>query len=143
MRKENYAKDSIYIFYLTLDGHYLSENSVYRLEGEKEINYISYGEDVAEWLKLCMKESVFDNSLREILYQYRKIIMELSGKSNGGNSIMEIKNHIMASPENLETAINLVDGLTEAKIEIQYLFWKDLEKALKEKNYALENLCNQ
>lgn len=142
MRKENYAKDNIYIFYLTLDGHYPSENSIYKLEGEKEINCISYGEDIAEWLKLCMKESIFDNSLREVLHQYRKIILELSGKGNGGNSIMEIRNHIMASPENLGMAINLVDGLTEAKIEIQYLFWRDLERALKEKNYIIENLFN-
>lgn len=143
LRKENYDKNSIYIFYLTLDGRDPSENSIYKLEGEKEINCISYAEDISEWLKLCMKESIFDNSLREILNQYRKIVLELSGKGNGGNSIMEIKNHIITSPENLEMAINLVDGLIEAKIEVQYTFWKDLEKALKDKNYVIENLFNQ
>ena len=44
--------------------------------------------------------------------------------------------------EQVTAAVKTV-ALIEAKIEVQYTFWKDLEKALKDKNYVIENLFNQ
>ncbi len=140
---ENYKKENIFIYYLTLDGREPSLNSIQNLVIGKDIRCISYKEEILEWIKHCMKESIFDNALREILNQYRRLIMILSGKTVGGKATMEIKNHIVNSSENLEIAVKLVDSLIEAKIELQLLFWSELENELIKKGYLLEDISNQ
>ena len=64
---ENYKKENIFIYYLTLDGREPSLNSIQNLVIGKDIRCISYKEEILEWIKHCMKESIFDNA--EVLFK--------------------------------------------------------------------------
>ena len=66
------------VFYLTLNGTDPSDDSKGNLlEGKDYVN-ISYKDDIAEWLKSCIKEAVEIPILRETIKQYIILIKKLT-----------------------------------------------------------------
>ena len=135
MKEEGIKPENISCYYLTLDGKKPSNDSLNGLEVGKDVQLISYAFDINNWLEQCIKESVYIPSLREIIIQYKKLIFELTGQNEEGKSVMEIKKEIMKSKENFEAALDIIDAVTETKIEIQYSIWEELEAKLSEKGY--------
>lgn len=125
-----------YLYYLTLDGHDPSSESCSDLN--KVIN-ISYSENILNWIGEAISISAKEAKLREVLVQYEELLEKICGKDI--DYTMEIKDYILKNADNYDFAKSLEVGLTEAKVELQYKFWKRLEARLEEhlsKVYGLD-----
>lgn len=139
LRYYNFKKDNNNIFYLTLFGVEPNKISYKDLKIGVDFNIISYKYDIINWLTECRKEAVEYPLLREGISHYINLIKFLTGQSN--NSIMdrEIRETIISSPENLKSAILLQQNINDAKIEIQWSFWKELIAYFKEEGINFES----
>lgn len=126
VRYHNYSKDNV--FYLTLFGDEPTKESSGDLEINKDFKLLSYKYDITNWLDKCKKEAVNLPLLREGITHYINLIRFLTGKST--NEIMEkqIRDFIALTPENIKSAITVANSLEQAKIKLQYLFWKSLKE---------------
>ena len=118
------------LLYLTLNGKKASENSLNGLTDDK-YQTISFEVEIINWLEKCICLSAQKSVLREALIQYKILIEKLTGKN------MTINNEItelLLKDNNIESAINISNAVTDAKIEIQWKFWQSLFNELEEKN---------
>jgi len=133
MKEEGF--EDIKIVYLTLFGTEPSKESIGALD--KPIDLISYDYHIREWISNAIAKSATIPTLRESLVMYLNLIDSLTGHSFSRRLIMETKDLIIKSKENLKSALLIAQSLTEAKIEIQNKFWNSLEDQLK-KEYTIE-----
>ena len=131
--KEN-KFNQIKLIYLTLDG---SEPSEVSLKGENgqdsDLNVIciSYRVHIISWLEECMKlqEVQRISPIREILFQYRDLLNELTGQPTNTGYSMKLKN-ILEQDKNHELIPDLEDMILEFKVHLQYEFWEELKKQI-------------
>lgn len=137
-RYHNFIKDKSkksFLFYLTLDGHLPSDNSIGKLK-ESDFFNISYREDILKWLNLC-KEKVCDiPRIKEPIQQYIDLVKELTGQSLNDEYIMSIKDFITKNPKNFKLAKDITEAFEKSKVKIQSLFLKELSDLLKN-NYKI------
>lgn len=134
LRYYNYSRDNI--FYLNLDGSDPSENSYQDLEKDKHFKIISYEYDILNWLENCKKESVSLPLLREGIAHYINLIKHLTGQSNNTTMDKEIID-LLATPQNIKTAIKIENSIKGAKSKIQWNFWKQLREEFKSRDITL------
>ncbi len=135
VRYHNFSKDNL--FYLTLFGEEPTKESTGNLQVNKDFKLLSYKDDIIKWLEKCKKEAVNLPLLREGITHYINLIKYLTGKSN--NEIMEnqLRDFIAETSENLKSAIKVTNSLEQAKIKIQYLFWKFLKEEFENKGIKI------
>lgn len=138
MKEEGIKAENISCYYLTLDGKEPSKDSLNGLKIDIDVKLISYENDIKKWIHTCIKESVYIPSLREILMQYKNLILDLTGQCDGGKLEMELKTLILENKETFGNTINLLNALTEAKIEIQKYFWNDFIEELSNLKYYID-----
>lgn len=134
LRYYNYSRDNI--FYLNLDGSDPSENSYQDLEKDKHFKIISYEYDILNWLENCKKESVSLPLLREGIAHYINLIKHITGQSNNTTMDKEIID-LLATPQNIKTAIKIENSIKGAKSKIQWNFWKQLREEFKSRDITL------
>ena len=138
LRYFNFNKDNI--LYLTLFGDEPSKNSYGNLEIDKDFKLLSYKNDIIEWLIDCRKEAVEYPLLREGISHYINLIKILTGQSSNHIMNTEIRDYITSSSENLKNASLIEKSMINAKIKIQWNFWKELkEQLIKNKIELVEN----
>jgi hypothetical protein len=131
------------LFYLTLDGRLPGENSAEGLKPIKEdgeiIGYeglrtISFCGDVINWLNKCLAlpETIKIAPIREILLQFKDILLKLTGKTEGGAK-MEIVNKLMMSAENMKSAIDIESALPQAKAGVMLNLFRELRRGFESK----------
>jgi hypothetical protein len=128
----------VHVIYLTLYGDPPSSQSLGALDLE-EIILASYKDDIHTWLEHCAR-SVVDSIVREPIRQYKWLIEDLTGQSlwKGYAYLMSVKDLLMTE-QNLELAIDISQALVEAKIEVQFNFWQDLERALVKRGFEIDD----
>ena len=129
------------IFYLTLDGHMPSKESIGTLKREC-ICSISFQNEIITWLNACLNtsETIRIGSIREIIIQVIDILKMLTGKREEGLE-MELQKLIMTSKENMKNA----DLLRKAAEQVEYEMLSKVLLALDhriEKRYGLKRLIN-
>lgn len=117
------------IFYLTLYGEVPSDYSI----GEgglkmEDVKLLSYSQDVKSWLEECKKEAVNFPILRETITQYIHIIKYLTGQTMNQQIEKQIINIIALTPDNIKNSIDICSNINNAKVKIQWLFWKFLKE---------------
>lgn len=132
--KDEGYKD-IEIIYLTLYGDEPSDQSRGKLSSDF-IKIVSYKDDIVAWLNHSLKEETLKPVIRETLVQYQSLIKKLTGQYFPEGYIMEIK-ELLIDEKNIEVAVGLSQAVVEAKIDIQFAFWEELEKRLKEAGYKI------
>jgi hypothetical protein len=72
INNDGISKENIRVFYLTLDRHDPSAESLGKYESLENINgaTIDYEREIQDWLNLCLKECVNQPFLRESIIQY-------------------------------------------------------------------------
>jgi hypothetical protein len=126
VRYHNYKPKNI--FYLTLFGISPSMSSYGNLQQDKDFKLISYRDDIAFWLNEC-KNLIKDKPLiHEGINHYLNLILHLTGQSNNKRMNNEIRDVITKNTDSLKTAARIEENYLNAKIQIQWLFWKSLKK---------------
>ncbi|NJN99642.1 MAG: PD-(D/E)XK nuclease family protein [Anaerolineales bacterium] len=132
---EDKGYKDIEIVYLTLYGDEPSDESRGKLSSNV-IKTISYKDDIVAWLNHSLKAETLKPAIREILIQYQSLIKKLTGQYFPEEYIMEIK-ELLIDEKNIEVAVVLSQAVVEAKIDIQFAFWQELERGLKEAGYKI------
>lgn len=144
--------NKIKVFYLTLDGHDPSEQSLgntlslegEKVEGKEEVINLSYDVNISKWLEKCIKESSRVPTLRETLIQYLEVVNKLTGNTINKDYQSEVSEYLMKSSKNMELARDIGQGYKKAINNIKFKFWEDLEKEVLEntkfKNFRISPL---
>lgn len=103
--KKGYSKDNIDIYYLTLDQHEPTEESVSTSgkypELVEKVQCISYGSEIIEWLKECAKESYAKPILRESINQYINLLQKMTNNESSVSERIELMNIVGKNADNL------------------------------------------
>ena len=132
-----FSDSRIKLIYLTLDGSEPSEEALKAVNGQgnalsiDDVILISYREHIIKWLEECMKlEEVQRSSpIREILFQYRDLLKELTGQPTNTRHSMELTK-LLIKDKNYELIPDLEDMILEFKVHLQYEFWEELKKQI-------------
>lgn len=124
------ASDSsnVFLIYLTLDGKEASYASRGSLKNE-EIIYLSYEENIVEWIKQCIVEASHEN-VKVVLIQYLALIEKITNQ----NSKKENKEltKLLLLDGNMSIAIKIQNALKWAKATIEMEFFRALYENLKD-----------
>lgn len=123
----------ISIVYLTLHGDQPSKQTLGTLVDrvDKIIHCVSYEQDIHAWLDECVNSAARYPVVRETIDQYQRLIEVLTGHSLSKGYTMEVRDLLM-DEKNIALAVDIAQALVEAKIEIQFAFWKELEHSLRQ-----------
>jgi hypothetical protein len=118
-----------HLIYLTKYGSDAEEHS------HRGVEYlrISYREDILAWLDLCIKEVNTLPAIQQALIQYQYIIRKITGTSMTAKLKKEIV-ELLITGRNLESANLISESILEAKGEILFRFFQNLELAISESN---------
>lgn len=128
----------IAIVYLTLKGHEPSKQSLGKLvdRADEVVHCISYEEDIHAWLDACIDRAARYPVVRETIVQYQRLIEVLTGHSLSRGYTMELRD-LLIDEENIALAADISQALVKAKIEIQFKFWQELERRLREEGFTV------
>ena len=145
--EEGYSKDNIDIYYLTLDQHEPSEESVSTSgkfpELPEKVQCISYGSEIIEWLEKCAKESYAKPILRESINQYINLLQRMTNNESSVSERIELMNIVGKNEDNLESAMFLIKNYRHIQWHTISDFWKELSDALDLAGYKLTEFIDK
>lgn len=115
------------VFYLTLDGHSPSKESMGDCT-QDSIVYLSFESEILEWLKQCGEIAWQAPSISAIIQQYISLLEKLTGTKQEDEFMMLIQNMIQSSQSNYENAAAIAEGLVDARIAMMQKVFADVEK---------------
>lgn len=141
IEEDKISEDGIEVYYLTLDGHEPSEDSV-KLSGkfpklQDKVKCISYSVEILEWLRTIVKECYNKPSLRESIIQYIKIVEDMTNNDASIEEIKEIAHLIGMNEDNFLSTKFIIDNIDNVKCHIVIEFCKELEHELLEKGFKI------
>lgn len=125
-RYHEYAKNLNFkpiLFYLTLDGHEASEQSLGSLSEKPTL--ISYKNQITQWLTACVKEAAMKPALREIIIQYQHLINQLTGNTMSEAEKQQVLS-LVAQSDNAESAAIIVRNWNHVRWHTEWDFWTEL-----------------
>lgn len=142
IEEDNIPEDGIEVYYLTLDGHKPSEESV-KLSGrylklEDKVKCISYSAEILEWLRTTVKECYNRPSLRESIIQYIKIVENMTNNDLNVDEIKELSNLIGQNEDNLQSTRVLLDNFIHIKWHTIHDFWEELTEELTDRGFKVQ-----
>jgi len=90
---ENIPKAQIHVFYLTLDGHEPTQESLGDFKKLSNINgkCISYKHEILNWLNDCVNVVIDQPFLRESILQYKKLLNKMTNNESNIEERIKIK----------------------------------------------------
>ncbi len=136
---EKIPSENIYVFYLTLDGHSPSLESLGEFKELNNINgnCISYEEHILEWLNICLKDVVDKPFIRESIIQYQKLLKKMTNNETDLNERIRLKEIIGKSESSLTSTKYLIDNFKHVEWHTIADFWNELELELKNNNFKI------
>lgn len=138
--EESIKEENIEVFYLTLDGHYPSESSIFTSKKypqlKEKLCCITYPNEIKNWLKRCAREVYNEPFQRETIIQYLKLIKNMTNDVDIEERL-EIKQIIGESQNNLKSAKLLIDNIKHIHWHTISEFWDNLANSLKEKGFEI------
>ncbi len=129
---EKIKGENIHVFYLTLDGHEPSDESLGEFKTLKNINgqCISYENHIIDWLNLCVKEVYNQPFIRESILQYKKLIIKMTNSNTSIEERKRIKDLIGKDEDSINATKYLFDNFHHVKWHTIADFWNELAEAL-------------
>ena len=139
-KEKKFSDNQIKLIYLTLDGSEPGEESLKAENGEDsdlskdDVKLISYKKHIISWLEECIKLQEIQriSPIREIIFQYRDLLNELTGQPANRRYSMELKD-ILVENKNYELIHDLEKAILEFKVHVQLEFWKKLTEIMRDK----------
>ncbi len=146
VEKYKIPTESVDVYYLTLDGHEPSEESVSTCkkypELQNKVQCISYKYHITNWLKKCMQFAYDKPFQRETILQYLKLINTMT-KNVDDEDLIDIIKLIGDSNDNLKSAKMLIDNTKGIHKRIIADFWVDLADKLGNKYNVVQKPKNE
>lgn len=137
---ESISKDNVKVFYLTLDRHLPSSESLGKYQNLEEINgkTIDYEHEIQDWLSKCLKECINQPFLRESIVQYKNLINQMINDNNNIAERLEIKSLISSSEENMKSTKLLIENFKHVKWHATWEFWNELCEEFEKKGFIIK-----
>lgn len=131
------------LYYLTLDGHLPSPESVGSLTtiqdnhgnvtGYAGVRLISFRREILLWLGKCLeqRETIRIGSIREVIMQLEALLRKLTNQS-GKDQNMETVDLLTSSRECMKAAVEIERSLADCKKKIMIKLFQSLEAGLAE-----------
>lgn len=141
VEEDKIPEKGIDVYYLTLDGHEPSEDSV-KLSGkypelQDKVKCISYSVEILEWLRTIVKECYNKPSLRESIIQYIKIVEDMTNNYTSEDEIKEITSIIGMNEDNIMSAKLLIDNFDHVKKHTIFNFCIELGSELRSRDFEI------
>lgn len=132
VKDEKIPPENIRTFYLTLDGHEPSVESIGKYATLEALNgkCISYSIEIISWLERCLKLVYDAPFLRESLIQYKKLIEKMTNNDTEVQQRIELRDAIGRNHENMSSAKMLIDNFKHIKWHTVRDFWDELADSL-------------
>lgn len=142
---ENIPKENINVFYLTLDGHLPTSESLGKYEILENMNgrTIDYEHEIQNWLTLCLHECISQPFLRESIIQYINLIKQMTNDNTNIQERIEIRSLISISSENMASTKLLVENFKHVKWHTTMDFWDELCFELEKQGFKIDSKPNQ
>ena len=114
------------VYYLTLDGHEPSTNSLGNLE-ENAVECLSFATDIRGWLIRCGEIAWRSPAVSEIIRQYISLIDKLTGNVQEDEYMSMIKNMVGVSKENYQSAFAIEHALKLVRTEMMQRVFSEIE----------------
>ncbi len=130
---------NIFTFYLTLDGHEPSTESLGKYKELQNINgkCISYPEIIVPWLDRCITYTANKPFLRENILQYQSLLKKMTHNDIDRNERIEIRDRIGSDKSAMNATKYLLDNFKHVKWHTVADFWKELENHLTTKGFTV------
>lgn len=140
--KEGMPEDNIEVYYLTLDGHAPSEDSV-NLKGiypglKNKVVCISYSFEIINWLERVVREGFAMPSFRESVIQYIKVVRKMTNNNSTIEERKEITNIIGSDLNNVKSFKLLVDNIKHVRWHTIDSFWIELMCNLENEGFIIQ-----
>lgn len=141
---EKIPENNISTFYLTLDGHEPSDDSLGSFKNLENINgnCISYPIEILEWLKKCLTVTTEEPFIRESILQYITLIEKMTGNQTDIKQRLEIKTIIGKNSDNMNSTKMLIDNFKHVKWHTVRDFWDNLRDKLVENGFKVISTPN-
>ncbi|MDE0272011.1 MAG: PD-(D/E)XK nuclease family protein [Gammaproteobacteria bacterium] len=126
---EGYDKESIRLLYLTPFGHEPSKQSVGDIP-VKQIQLVSYRDDLPNWLIGCQRRAFSDPGLRESIAQYRRLILQMTNNDYEAEHMNELK-ELLRRDDNVVLARQISRTLIDVEVELVGKFYGLIEELLR------------
>lgn len=130
---EAYAPTDVWLIFLTPDGR--SAESCRQPNGACLLTW-SYHQHIHAWLTACLPPARAHARLHHVLVQYLDLLTDYHNQ-HVQQSLSEQLAHHLLQHDLLTEAATIQDALVQARIELQLLFWQDLEQQLRQANLPL------
>lgn len=141
LRKEGIPEDNIEVYYLTLDGHEPSEDSVNKKgdypELKNKVVCISYSYEIINWLERVVREGYAMPSFRESVIQYIKVVRKMTNNNSSIEERKEIANIIGSDLNNVESFKLLVNNINHIRWHTIDSFWIELIGTLENEGFKI------
>lgn len=137
--EEKIPSEDITVFYLTLDGHNPSDESLGEFKTLENINghLISYEKHILQWLNNCVKEVVNKPFIRESINQYIKLLNKMTNNEIDVNGRIRLKEIIGKSESSITSTKYLIDNFKHVEWHTIADFWNELELELENNDFKI------
>ena len=139
IEEDGISKDNVEVYYLTIDGHEPSAESVSTSSKYKDlpdiVRCITYGNEMMQWLVLCMQMACNKPYIRETIAQYINLIKEMTNDTEIEDRL-EILNIISKNDDTLASAKLLFDNYKHIQWHAIFNLFNDFYSELEERGYT-------
>jgi hypothetical protein len=143
--EEKILSKNIKTLYLTLDGHFPSQESLGEFKDFENINgkCVSYDKLITEWLNKCKMIVPSHPFIRESIFQYENLIEKMTNNQTTIEERVELKDLIGANQNYLDAAKYLFDNFKHIKWHAIADFWDELENEIQKVGFEIIESVNK
>lgn len=140
IEEDKIPQENVEVYYLTIDGHEPSEESVSTSSRYKDlpdiVRCITYGNEITQWLQQCMQIACDKPYLRETIAQYINLIKEMANDTEIEDRL-EILKIISKNDDTLASAKLLFDNYKHIQWHTIFNLFNDFYSELEERGYTI------
>ena len=139
IEEDGIPEENVEVYYLTMDGHEPSEESVSTSSRYKDlpniVRCITYGNEILQWLQQCMQIACNKPYIRETIAQYINLIKEMSNDTEIEDRL-EILKIISKNDDTIASAKLLFDNYKHIQWHTIYDLFNDFYSELEKRGYT-------
>ncbi len=143
IEEDHIPEGNVEVFYLTVDGHEPSQESVSTSSKYKSlpdiVQCITYGTEISQWLQKCLQVSYNKPYIRETIAQYLNLIKEMTNDNTEVEDRLEIIKLISKNEDTLASAKLLFDNYKHIQWHTIFDLFNDFYSEIEERGYSCES----
>lgn len=140
IEEDKIPQENVEVYYLTIDGHEPSEESVSTSSKYKDlpdiVRCITYGNEITQWLQQCMQIACNKPYIRETIAQYINLIKEMANNTEIEDRL-EILKIISKNDDTLASAKLLFDNYKHIQWHTIFDLFNDFYSELEKRGYSI------